>query len=608
MSANRFNYGQRPKAEKQPSPKYTSQLVKSSPLPSNDGGAAATSPDCQNRLQQPQDSLPPPPSQPAAGGWGRSQGSPLPPSQPAASGGGWDKRPQRSPPPSQLAAGGWGERQQRFSPPPPSQPAAGGWGERQQRFSPPPSQLAAGGWGGRTQSSHGNSRDYPIENKVYVGNLPPNGCTSEQLRRVFMPLRLQVVDIYINHQNHYAFVTFSNPDEATRAIAEVKHVFVEADESYEIRVDVMREQSTFKAGGGEAVSFDRRPAAGGGTAEPPRRNQFSLFSNLLTIGRGWGIENSALIGFLKMYTSQPDILPFAENRPNEKQLQAGITEMKRVLPFPGKTLFESVLAKGISPETIGSNAFAQFVGHNSPPGYMWAFRECPHIKVVQSLMCFRNCGNLTDIGVFIAGMLFNPDGRVSFFKQNMSRNYAEPSYPVGMMAVMWICRVGHYVHLPDYAFEGETAKGLDALYDPSGNFHGGTAAVGAMNEADNRYANGVVPQWSDHLRHGEADKILADPHFHDACQKAMTKRDGIPVSMCSIVVHQNSTEADSDDEKAALSALSALSAPSAPSESYRICKHGKFFIDDKSSCEQCLRDGGKSPIKNGWGNIIGYRE
>jgi hypothetical protein len=324
----------------------------------------------------------------------------------------------------------------------------------------------------------------------------------------------------------------------------------------------------------------------------------------LAIGKSWSIEYSALIDFLKTYASQPDILPFAE-RPNEKQLQTGIEEMQRVLPFPGKTLFESILSNGISPETIGSNAFAELMGHRPPEGYMWAFRECPHLKVVQAKMCFRNCGRFAGIGVFIAGMLFHPDGRISFFKQCTSRNRAEPSYPVGMMAVMWIRRVGHYVHLPDYAYTGETAKGLDALYDKSGEYHGGTAAVGAINEVADRYDTGVIPRWSDNLTDGEAPTILADPHFHDACQKAMTKRDGIPVSMCSIVVHQNATEADSDDEEADPSALSALSAPS---ESYRICKHGKFFIDDKSSCEQCLRDGGRSPIKNGWGNIIGYRE
>jgi len=314
-----------------------------------------------------------------------------------------------------------------------------------------------------------------------------------------------------------------------------------------------------------------------------------LFGQLLANGKSWCIEYPALIEFLKRYTSQPDIQAFADN-PNEKQLKAGIEEMQRVLPFPGKTLFESVLSNGISPETIGRNAFEQFMGHRPPNGYMWAFREFPHPKVVQARMCFRNCGSFTGIGVFIAGMFFYPDGRISFFKQCMSRNKADPSYPIGMMVVMWICRVGHYVYIRDYAYTGEKAKGLDGLYDKSGNYNGGTAVVGAINDVADRYDTGVVPIFSDNLTGGEDKKILADHHFHSDCQAAMEKLGGIPVSKCSTVVHQKATEVDSDDDTWGAAAPSATSAPSASSESDvpRDCKHGIFCGGQEiGRCKKC---------------------
>ena len=149
-----------------------------------------------------------------------------------------------------AAGGGWGGGRLQGSHPPPSQPAASG-----------------GGWGGRSQFSNGTRRDDPAENKVYVGNLPP-GCTKPQLTALFRIFG-QIIGIFINSQKRFAFVTFSNPADAAKALAEAKHVFVEAGESYEIRVDVMREQPSFRTGGArgcEAASFDRRPATGGGAA------------------------------------------------------------------------------------------------------------------------------------------------------------------------------------------------------------------------------------------------------------------------------------------------------------------------------------------------------
>lgn len=170
--------------------------------------------------------------------------------------------------------------------------ADGGWGGNSHGFHPLPSQPAAGGGGwGRLQFSHGTRRDDPAENKVYVGNLPP-GCTKSQLTALFRTFG-QIIGIFINSHKQFAFVTFSNPADATKALAEAKHVFVEAGESYEIRVDVMREQSSFRTGGargGEAASSDRRPAAGGGAAIQPLPNESDdssfLFKTIMRLFEG----------------------------------------------------------------------------------------------------------------------------------------------------------------------------------------------------------------------------------------------------------------------------------------------------------------------------------
>ena len=55
-------------------------------------------------------------------------------------------------------------------------------------------------------------------------------------------------------------------------------------------------------------------------------------------------------------------------------------------------------------------------------------------------------------------------------------------------------------------------------------------------------------------------------------------------------------------------ASAAVPASSESSESYCICKHGNFLKDGSSPCRECLSNGGKDPIKDGWGETLGYRK
>jgi hypothetical protein len=193
--------------------------------------------------------------------------------------------------------------------------------------------------------------------------------------------------------------------------------------------------------------------------------------------------------------------------------------------------FELVLEKrAISPDIIGYPKFAEFMNHHPPDGYMWAFRKCPRLKEVQKRMCFKNCGSLKNISVFIAGMLFYENGSIGFFKQSMSRSTVSPSHQFEMPVVLWPCRVGHYIHIPDIHYDGERPSGNDSYYSKSGReYFDSGAHVGMIVRAENINANGIIPRYANHITDGEAARILANPDFYAACNDAMTKIGGIPV-------------------------------------------------------------------------------
>jgi len=315
-----------------------------------------------------------------------------------------------------------------------------------------------------------------------------------------------------------------------------------------------------------------------------QHDKSSLFSRLLAIGNSMCVARGVLIDFLKWYTSQPEIQPFAD-RPNEEHVQVGIEEMKRVLPYPGKDLFESIVQNGISPDTIGTSAFQQFMGLHPSNGYMWAFEECPRLRVLQGRMCIRSPQSSTSIGVFMAGFWIDDDGTIHFMKQNTNKDKLDPSHPTGVKAIVWPCRFGAFVHRPDYAYEGEQPSGHDSLYDKSGNYHGAGSAVGAIDEVEKRCSGSFVPRVHEELTYGDGEKIRKDAHYHAACQASMAKLGGISVSKCSTSVSKEATKAESDDEAAV---PSASSAPSASSECPDFCKHGVFCGGQElGRCAKC---------------------
>lgn len=256
----------------------------------------------------------------------------------------------------------------------------------------------------------------------------------------------------------------------------------------------------------------------------PTHNPNNLFGYLLREGRKLGIEEELLNHYLNWYTSQPNISKISEN-PKKEDIDSGYYSMLREIS-PGAFMFKNVCREGISPDTIGHEQFAKFMRHNPPSEYMWAFDECPPLIQVQRRMCFKKCGRLENISCFMAGMFFNPDGKIGFFKQSTKREKSDPEHQIGAPAVLWPFRVGHYINI------NSNSKG-DKLnpYSKTGNYHGSNARVGAISSADYKGFMEIVPRITTDIRQDEMDEILKNPDYFKACKEAMDKIGGIPVSL-----------------------------------------------------------------------------
>ena len=263
----------------------------------------------------------------------------------------------------------------------------------------------------------------------------------------------------------------------------------------------------------------------------PTHNPNNLFGHLLREGRKLGIEEELLQDYLKWYISQPNISKISEN-PRQEDIDSGYYRMLREIS-PGANMFKNVCREGISPDTIGHNQFAEFIRHNPPSEYMWAFDECPPLIEVQKRMCFKKCGRLENISCFMAGMFFNPDGKIGFFKQSTKRERPDPEHQIGAPAVLWPFRVGHYVNIPS----SSNKDGLNS-YSASGDYVGLSERVGAISSADYKGFMDIVPRVAENIRQGEMDEILKNPDYFKACKEAMDKIGGIPVSLNLESSHQ----------------------------------------------------------------------
>jgi hypothetical protein len=279
-------------------------------------------------------------------------------------------------------------------------------------------------------------------------------------------------------------------------------------------------------------------------------NPSSLFGQLREGGRRLGISEDLLNNYLNWYIEQPGISEIAEE-PSREDVRVGYDRMVREISH-GALMFREVCTNGLSSATIGPKKFFELMNQNPPNDYVWAFHKCPKLQEVQKRMCFKKCGDLENIGCFIAGMVFNPDGSIGFFKQSMRRNTADPTHQLGLPVVLWITRVGHNVsregkgmnkknnnqkpkenqNMDNETREREREKERKQKNRDSRRFSNMNMTL-APSLAKNKKNNGVPRVVGDltpfHM--GEMEYILGNPDYHKACQEAMHRMDGMPVDV-----------------------------------------------------------------------------
>jgi hypothetical protein len=448
-----------------------------------------------------------------------------------------------------------------------------------------------------------NRRDDPPENKVYVGNLPP-GCNNEQLRHVFTRLRLQVIGIYINNEKCYANVTFSNPDDAAKAIVEANgYTF---DDGCTIRVNVIRsKQNTYKTRGGEAADLDHTPSTGSGVGQrynqnhvdadtdadskfqegfhspsPPQqrehlpRNPNNLFGQLRIVGRSLGIPEHDLVRWLKEYTRQPEISDIADN-PRHEDIKKGCDAMVQEIS-PGAVMFRNVCKHGLSPETVGPETFSELMKmtHGPQKGQVYAFESCSNLEEILHGLTFRRVGDIGQVTCFLKGMCFLNDGNVRHFNYPNFKTFKAKKFipkPIDGRVLVWAAEVGQAIYT-------KTTKDFGGLSleifqeNSSSNSYGGSCGysndnsrddllwmdkhiglcVGAAMTEDRDAFYGrpyVTAPAKENLSRELEHAIRTNPDYQAACNKAMAEIGGIPVSLCSTFGHEEAERAaeDSDD-------------------------------------------------------------
>lgn len=278
-----------------------------------------------------------------------------------------------------------------------------------------------------------------------------------------------------------------------------------------------------------------------------KHNPNNLFGQLLRLGREIGIPENVLIDYLKFYTTQPGIIDIAEN-PTKPDVTFCYEDMIREIS-PGMIKFRKVLEHGFSAESMGPNEFRQFMQHNPPIGYIWAFNRCPHLSSIQQEICISQSNDMSDICCFIEGFIFNPNGSISFFKQ---RNTIGSHHIFKKPAFIWLANVGTFI-IPGYS---------------------GTNGNILVNEERKENPFYGIPSRIDQITVHHDRRILANQNYHANCQNTMAKIGGIPISF-------NCQEQETAEVAQSSSEIHV-------EESTRICKHNIWGGGEVlGRCEKC---------------------
>lgn len=297
------------------------------------------------------------------------------------------------------------------------------------------------------------------------------------------------------------------------------------------------------------------------------RNPNNLFEILKKEGKSMGIEHRLLIDYLKWYTTNrvsPDI---AEN-PLSDVITQGIAEMTREIS-PGAVMFKNICEHGLSSETIGPDTFRMLMMmRNAPkPGHIWTFKSCPKPDDLIKAITFKKVGKWKYVTGFIKGIYFLPTGEIIHFNfPNFKETKVNKIFMVGHPAIVWASHVGQAVfarRTQDYAGVetkvllevSETnsygrpqaytnERGADAVRE-IGKYVG--LLMGAIiKEDEDRFFNReyVTVDEKKQLSTEHELEIRSEPAHQAACNEAMAKINGIPVSLYSKIEHEEDERAE----------------------------------------------------------------
>jgi len=577
---------------------------------------------------------------PATGG-GESERPPSSFKPPAAGGGGWGRPPG---PPSSSAAGGG-----RWGPPSSFKPQPSGGGAA--RPSPPPNFgivliAALLLLPGVTQPIADDfTQDYIQRNHI----LDPH--TQDDIERAIAAFHLQhqqkppappegYTAEYVGHCFHEKYELPKNLREEFEGF--VQSYLVKNPKPFTMKLQTAVDRALLKIheslseeNGGQIPEKDSRPPPPAPAPaplplqrppQPGTRNSNNLFGQLLRLGRSHRISEQNLIDYLRSWTSLQEIRDIAE-QPTSADVEYGLKEMLKAIS-PGAVMFRDVCEHGLSPETIGQKTFYELMLMKRGPkiGQVWGIQICPEPYEIMRAFSFKEgVAYYRYLSAFIKGVYIEPNGEVVHFtcpdfKTSGSRNLRM----VGNPAIFWTSDVGTVIYTKeegqfdrgqhDYTLgvgrSGAGYSGERISYD----HHGAPCTFGKL-KGDALHAEMTVDKRAFFARkyvtaeerenldvgknHEVEDQIRGNPEYQAACNEAMAKIGGIPVSLCSTAGQQEPEEQDHHGA-------------AAPDDSVMIfCYHGNRVksFDKYTLCPDCKSHPGKQPIMDGWGTgVVGYRQ
>jgi hypothetical protein len=326
----------------------------------------------------------------------------------------------------------------------------------------------------------------------------------------------------------------------------------------------------------------RNPAAGGGvrSSQQPQiqhsKNPNNLFGKLLKVGNSMRFEHSLLINFLKSYTK--GVSPYIAENPRSEDINKGIGEMIKEIS-PGAVMFKNICEHGLSPITIGEPMFEKIMKMKCPPqnGHIWALPKCPKIRNLQKTLFFERPRGIPNhnyrrgevheyknVGCFVAGVCFHPDGTTGFFTQEPSKGGVKPDYEPDFMkdlpAIIWSTSIGSlipvfhidYVRLQNEMDEHSNGAGT-AWYCSAGtadmdDFVSKTMMEmmienGQRDDQEKTLFTRKYPTKKEQLPYDDAF-LRSNPEYKRLADEAMAKINGIPISLYSKIEHEEAERAE----------------------------------------------------------------